>query len=67
MNLIVNGKAETYKESCRTVADLLKLPAWNKRMVIVELNGEIVAKEEYDTILLGEGDRIEIVHFVGGG
>ncbi|MNP86186.1 Sulfur carrier protein ThiS [compost metagenome] len=67
MNLIVNGKAEIYKENCRTVADLLSLPAWNRKMVIVELNGDIVARENYNTALLGEGDRIEVVHFVGGG
>ncbi|CAM4516645.1 Sulfur carrier protein ThiS [compost metagenome] len=67
MNLIVNGKAEIYQEDCRTVADLLNLPAWNRRLVIVELNGEIVAREDYTTALLGDGDRIEVVHFVGGG
>ncbi|AIQ46283.1 thiamine biosynthesis protein ThiS [Paenibacillus sp. FSL R7-0273] len=67
MNLIVNGKAANYSEDCRTVADLLSLPEWNRRLVIVELNGEIVAKEHHGAYLLNEGDRIEVVHFVGGG
>ncbi|MEK5029707.1 MULTISPECIES: sulfur carrier protein ThiS [Paenibacillus] len=67
MNLIVNGKGGTYEESCRTVADLLSRSGWTGRLVIVELNGEIVGKDVYGDTLLSEGDRVELVHFVGGG
>jgi len=35
--------------------------------VVVERNREIVPRESYETILLAEGDTLEIVHFVGGG
>ncbi|MHA6529602.1 sulfur carrier protein ThiS [Paenibacillus sp. BAC0078] len=67
MKLTINGTAGVYAEECRTVADLLCLPEWNGRLVIVELNGEIVTKDNYGETLLSEGDRIELVHFVGGG
>ncbi|WP_342439257.1 sulfur carrier protein ThiS [Paenibacillus sp. FSL L8-0436] len=67
MNLIVNGKGGAYEEGCRTVADLLSRSEWTGRLVIVELNGEIVGKEVYGDTLLSEGDRVELVHFVGGG
>ncbi|MNC20442.1 Sulfur carrier protein ThiS [compost metagenome] len=67
MKLIINGKSGEYAEDCRTVADLLSLPQWSRRLVIVELNGEIVGKDDYITTALDEGDRIELVHFVGGG
>lgn len=67
MKLIINGKPGEIADDCRTVADLLSLPQWNKRLVIVELNGDIVGKENYINTALGEGDRIELVHFVGGG
>ncbi|WP_019912022.1 sulfur carrier protein ThiS [Paenibacillus sp. HW567] len=67
MKLTINGKAGGNAGNCRTVADLLSLPEWNGRLVIVELNGEIVSKDSYGETLLSEGDRIELVHFVGGG
>lgn len=67
MKLIINGKPGEFADDCRTVADLLSLPQWNKRLVIVELNGDIVGKDNYINTELGEGDRIELVHFVGGG
>jgi len=37
------------------------------RRVAVELNMEILPKADYETTALSDGDRIEIVHFVGGG
>lgn len=67
MNLIVNGKGGAYEESCRTVADLLSRAEWAGRLVIVELNGEIVGRDVYGDTTLSEGDRVELVHFVGGG
>lgn len=67
MNLIVNGNSRTYEESCRTLADLLNRPEWTGRLIIVELNGDIVGREGYEDTLLSEGDRVELVQFVGGG
>lgn len=35
--------------------------------IAVELNGEILPKDKYDKTVLSDGDRVEIVNFVGGG
>ncbi|UQZ35937.1 thiamine biosynthesis protein ThiS [Paenibacillus sp. PK3_47] len=67
MNLIINGKTADIEDSCRTVADLLGRPEWEGRLILVELNGEIVGRDIYGDTQLNEGDRIELVHFVGGG
>lgn len=67
MNLILNGKSAVLEAGCRTVSDLLALPEWSGRLIIVELNGEIVGRENYGNTQLHEGDRVELVHFVGGG
>ncbi|WP_379164356.1 sulfur carrier protein ThiS [Paenibacillus sp. sgz5001063] len=67
MNLIINGKPGEVAEDCRTVADLLSRPEWSYRLVIVERNGEIVSKDHYEEVVLCDGDRLELVHFVGGG
>jgi sulfur carrier protein len=37
------------------------------KTVVVELNRNILTKDHHETTALREGDRIEIVHFVGGG
>jgi sulfur carrier protein len=67
MNLTINGKSVALEPGCRTVSGLLGRPEWNGRLIIVELNGQIVGREAYGDTKLNEGDRIELVHFVGGG
>ena len=38
-----------------------------KNKVAVEVNGMIVAKNKYSNFILNKGDKVEIVHFIGGG
>lgn len=67
MKLLINGKPVDPPEDCLTMTDLISLPEWSGRLMIIELNGEIISKEDYGHTRLTEGDRIEFVHFVGGG
>ena len=66
MQLTVNGENRSF----RGVADVAALVAalgLDGRKVAVERNLEIVPKSLYGRTALSEGDRIEIVSFVGGG
>lgn len=66
MRIVLNGEpVDTAQQS--TVAGLLQQLGIGRERVAVELNGDIVPKACYDTRLLSDGDKIEIVHFVGGG
>ena len=38
-----------------------------KNKVAIEVNGTIVEKNKYPKIILNKGDKVEIVHFIGGG
>ncbi len=62
----VNGKDREVRDG-RTVAGLLEDLELDGRLVVVELNREIVRRTEIEDVALQDGDRIEIVHFVGGG
>lgn len=68
MKIKVNGKDEEINgiESI-TVIDLLTKRDVNPEMVSVEVNDKILSKEEFATILLKEGDRVEFLYFMGGG
>jgi thiamine biosynthesis protein ThiS len=65
MDLTVNGK--TMKISGATIRDLLVELQIDPARVAVERNLEIVPKKMYESLRVCDGDRIEIVHFVGGG
>jgi len=64
--LQVNGKRVELDEPTLLTDYLARLGA-NPRAVAVEHNGEIVERESYATLVLREGDRVEIVRMVGGG
>ncbi|OES46247.1 sulfur carrier protein ThiS [Domibacillus iocasae] len=67
MNMIVNGREVTLPENVVTVRDLLDHFQLNKELAIVELNQSILDKATRDNKKLTNGDRVEIVQFVGGG
>lgn len=67
MQLYINGQKTKVESHIQTIEDLLKFFQLQDRIVIVEQNGEIVLKEKYSKQPVSEGDKIEIVHFVGGG
>ena len=66
IKITVNGKQMTVKLkfSIKSLIDKLKMPI---SKVAIEINREIVNKKNINKIILKKGDRIEIVHFIGGG
>ena len=47
--------------------DLLNKLKIQKNKVAIEVNGEIVQKDKYPSMILNKNDKVEIVHFIGGG
>ena len=66
MRIILNG-APRDLESGTTVLDLVLSLSDDPRGIAIERNLEIVPKAEHKTTHLQDGDRLEIVQFVGGG
>ena len=66
MQIVVNGEARQL-DAASNIADLLNLLGLPHSKIAVERNLEIVPKSAYKEIVLSDGDRIEIVHFIGGG
>jgi len=66
LHLQVNGDPRTIPEPA-TLLDLLGHLTIDPRLVVVELNREIVRRPRLGEVTLKEGDQVELVHFVGGG
>lgn len=67
MSITLNGKSVDLQEGVKTVEQLLSHFHLENRIVVVEVNKEIVMKENYKTMSLSHGNVVEIIHFVGGG
>ena len=65
MRLTING--EEREASASSVEALVTELGLDPRKVAVERNLEIVPRSTYEAVALADGDRIEIVQFVGGG
>ncbi len=62
----LNG--DPYEINGRTnLNELLNKLKIQKNKVAVEVNGEIVQKDKYKNLFLRKDDKVEIVHFIGGG
>jgi len=66
MNIMLNGAPAVLEEPL-TLSGLLARHKLKPETVVVEYNLRVPDKEEYDRITIAEGDRIEIVKFMGGG
>lgn len=66
MHIQLNGEVLELPDGL-SVADLLARLQLGERRVAVELNLDIVPRSQHATTLLQEGDRLEVVHAIGGG
>jgi thiamine biosynthesis protein ThiS len=66
MLLFINGKDQTFSDPL-TLAQLIEQLGMKSDRVAVELNRDIVSRNQWPETSLKDGDRLEIVHFVGGG
>jgi sulfur carrier protein len=66
MKLQINGEVRDFSSPLSLVSLLQQLDMKQDR-VAIELNRNIVPREQWANTELREGDRVEIVHFVGGG
>ncbi|TLS36328.1 sulfur carrier protein ThiS [Pseudalkalibacillus caeni] len=65
MNLIING--ETHDMSVETIDEVVEHFGLQQGLVVAEVNGIVIERNEWENTTVTEGMRIELVHFVGGG
>ncbi|MFN0277555.1 MAG: sulfur carrier protein ThiS [Pyrinomonadaceae bacterium] len=66
INILLNGETlEVAKEI--KLDELLEFFSLPRKRVAIEINNSVVSRSDWPDIVIGEGDKIEVVHFVGGG
>jgi len=66
MKLVINGEERSFSDGL-TLAALVEQLGFKADRIAIELNRDIVRRDAWATTTLHEGDRLEVVHFVGGG
>jgi thiamine biosynthesis protein ThiS len=66
IKIILNGEEKILAEG-QSVADLILLLELDVKKIAVEKNLAILAPQDFAQVILEDGARVEIVHFIGGG
>ncbi len=66
MKILLNGEKQELTEELNLL-ELLKQFSLPSERIAIELNQEVVRKKDWESIKIKDADKIEVVHFVGGG
>ena len=67
MQVQINGEQREFSDRTLPLSELLQRLSLAPQRIAVELNREIVRRADWEQTEVSDGDRVEIVHFVGGG
>ncbi len=68
MDIIVNGDSQSLKQNELTISSLLQIQSVEMPdMVSVQLNGEFIERDSYDSTKIKEKDEVDFLYFMGGG
>lgn len=67
MKVRINGKEELISENSLTLQELIINRGLSPQKVVVEVNLQLIPREEWSRLKLQDNDHIEIISFVGGG
>jgi len=67
MKIFLNGKEKILSSNISSLKDFIEVILSNEKGKIIELNGKVIKKVDRDKISLKDGDRIELIQFMGGG
>ena len=66
ISLVLNGKPRSLASET-PLPQLLEELGIDRRLVAVAHNGDVIPRDQYENVVLHDGDRVEIVRMVGGG
>ena len=66
MKIIINGQEKEFKENS-TLQEVLKALSLEGKVMAAAVNMNIVKQDEWNTYIIQEGDKLELLDFVGGG
>lgn len=67
MNILLNNREESFDRETITVREMLELKKFSFRMRIIKINGVLIPKNDYDSVIIHEGDVVQMLYLMSGG
>ncbi len=67
MNIRLNGEQTHFEGESMSVRALLAAKSWSFPLIVVRVNGALVARGDWDSFAVRDGDEVDALHLVSGG
>lgn len=67
MRFLLNNREEIFEADEITVNEMLGIKKFSYRMRIVKINGTFIPKDKYDSVMIREGDDVQMLYLMSGG
>ncbi|MBN3036331.1 MAG: sulfur carrier protein ThiS [Bacteroidales bacterium] len=67
MKIILNNREEEVTGNEMTLQQLLDSRNYSFKLLVTKINGKLIRKEDRSTAMIGEGDRVMVLHLISGG
>ncbi|MCX6554462.1 MAG: sulfur carrier protein ThiS [Candidatus Aminicenantes bacterium] len=67
MKISLNHKEESMAGESISVRELLTMMKFTFPLIVIKINGQLIKKEDYERVFIGDGDAVEAIHLISGG
>jgi thiamine biosynthesis protein ThiS len=67
MKITLNNRPETINQENLTIQELIELKNFTFKLLVTKINDKLVKKDERDTALINDGDKVDVIHLISGG
>jgi len=67
MKINLNNNIEEFEFSEISIKKLLEVKKFTFKMLIIKVNGCLIKKDEYETKIVNDGDKVDVIHLISGG
>ena len=67
MKILLNGREEEFENEKMSVNEMLLLKKFTFKMRIIKINDILIAKDKYDSTLIHDGDKVQMLYLMSGG
>jgi sulfur carrier protein len=67
MKILLNNRSEEFSGESISVNDMLSQKKFSYKMRIIKINGILISKDKYNTILIRDGDEVQMLYLMSGG
>jgi len=67
MKILLNSREEEFGKERMSVSEMLLMKKFSYRMRIIKINNILISKDDYDSTLIHDGDKVEMLYLMSGG